>query len=729
MKKDETIESGNSNFTEEDSLRLLQLRTSQHITTTRKSQDSETTTRDNHLRTSLPSEFEMNAGRSSYKWQLEAMDAWKKAGRNGVLKVVTGAGKTVFALQAIEDAFHSDPDLRVSVVVPTIVLLHQWYQELVEYSNISMDLIGRHGGGHTDTFGDGKRLMIWVINSASRLLDGDVRKAGGGGGHFLVVDECHRSGSKEFRQIYQAPRSINLGLSATPEREYDGSIDDQDNSDNDADEDTSGSYEITDVIQEELGAVIYELTFARAVEEGIIPKFELVNYAVDLSTPERSRYDRISREIQDLEREIKHSREFLSVSRRGRGGNDFRVIRSLASGNRSPGIQAKAARYDRLVTDRKRLLYAARSRNDCLISVLEKELAEGSQIIVFHEVIERIDELFHDLSRRFPVVLYHSKLTDTIRDEALRLYWKGTARVILSARALIEGYNVPSTDVGIIAASSSSPRQRVQTIGRVLRRSPGKDSSKVYNIYVRESSDENIFSRYSWEDIVGSGAIEYHHWQSAGEIERLPGPPFTPKPTEQHVDISGLSDGDTYPGAYEGMEISVDTVGRVFRTTESGGHEYCTNTEIGQGVIQIKGSAGVFRVTPERSIVLVRTPDREGNWETYYGGVIDVPLEFVADRETYIEYRYSKRGGGTLTKVEGRTQYLDRNSESAMEIMSVLKTVPGQYGLDVPTKFYLSEDMKTVSVRDRSGQMISVLTLENPYQINPQVGVSGEDDA
>ena len=126
MKKDETIESGNPNFTEEDSLRLLQLRTSQHITTTRKSQDSETTTRDNHLRTSLPSEFEMNAGRSSYKWQLEAMDAWKKAGRNGVLKVVTGAGKTVFALQAIEDAFHSDPDLRVSVVVPTIVLLHQW---------------------------------------------------------------------------------------------------------------------------------------------------------------------------------------------------------------------------------------------------------------------------------------------------------------------------------------------------------------------------------------------------------------------------------------------------------------------------------------------------------------------------------------------------------------------------------------------------------------------------
>ena len=729
MKQEEAIDPENQNFTEEDSLKLLQLRTSRHITTSRESGGTEYIIPDDRIRTSEPAEFEMNSGRSSYKWQLEAMDAWENAGRHGVLKVVTGAGKTVFALQAIEDAFHSNPDLRVSVVVPTIVLLHQWYQELVKYSNISIDMIGRHGGGYTDTFGDGKRLMIWVINSAARLLDGDIRKVCDGTGHFLVVDECHRSGSREFKRIYQAPRSINLGLSATPERESDGSIDDSDERDVDSEDDASGSYEITDVIQEELGSVVYELTFARAVEEGIIPKFELVNYAVDLAPPERSRYDRISREIQDLEREIKHSREFLTMSRRGRGGNDFRLIRSLASGNRSSGIQAKAARYDRLVSDRKRLLYASRNRNDCLISVLENELAEGSQIIVFHEVIERIDELFHELSRRFPVVLYHSKLTDTIRDEALRLYWKGTARVILSARALIEGYNVPSTDVGIIAASSSSPRQRVQTIGRVLRRSPGKDSSKVYNIYVRESSDENIFSRYSWEDIVGSDAIEYYHWQGAGEIERLPGPPFTPKPTERQVDISGLSDGDIYPGAYEGTEISVDTEGRVFRVTESGSREYCTNTDIGRRVIGIKGSAGVFRVTTERGIVLVLVRDQERNWETHYGGVIGEPLVFAADQETYIEYRYSKRGGGTLMKSEGKTQFMDRDSESAVEIMSGLKTVSGQYGLDMPSRFYLSGDMKTVHMRDRSGQMIPVLTLENPYQINPQVGLPGGDDA
>ena len=192
---------GSQGFTEEDALKLLQLRTAQHITSSRRTDPIDTTDSPDSLRTLDPAAFEMNVGRASYPWQLEAMDAWEQAGRRGVLKVVTGAWKTVFALQAREEAFHRDPELRVSVVVPTIVLLHQWHQELVDYSNISMDLIGRHGGGYTETFGESKRLMIWVINSAARLLDEDLRKIGTETPHYLKVDECHRSGSKEFRRI------------------------------------------------------------------------------------------------------------------------------------------------------------------------------------------------------------------------------------------------------------------------------------------------------------------------------------------------------------------------------------------------------------------------------------------------------------------------------------------------------------------------------------------------
>ena len=702
-------------FTEQDALHLLQLRTSQHVSNTERADATDSDEVASSSRTTDPTEFTTNLGRVSYVWQIEAIQEWKKAGHRGVVKVVTGAGKTVMALQAIEEAFHLNPRLKVSIVVPTIVLLEQWHQDLTDYSNISLALIGRHGGGYTDSFCNGKQLMIWVINSAARLLPSDLSKSRSEGGHFLVVDECHRSGSQEFRRIYQAPRSLSLGLSATPERAEDTSVEEPEAWDSGPHSGSPVENEITDPVQAELGPVIYELTFARAVEEGIIPRFDIINYAVDFVPHERARYDRISREMQDLDREIRHSQEFLNMRRRRQSFSDFRVIRSLAERGKNAAIRSKAARYDRLVSDRRRLLYSAQNREICLLSVLEKELAGGSQVIVFHESIAQINALFHGLRDRFPVVLYHSQISNSIRDEALRLYWKGTARIILSAKALIEGYNVPSTDVGVIVASSSSPRQRIQTIGRVLRKAPGKESSMVYNIYVHSSSDEAIFSRYSWESIAGSEAISYYRWHTPEHLDPMPGPPATPLVAEREIDADSLRAGDVYPGAFEGDEVSVDTQARVFRYTEAGGREYASLSDVGLAVIKVKGSAGSFKVTRFRHLVLVRKTDGDGNWATYYVATLAEPLQFADDAGRYTEYLFRQRGGGTITKREGRTQYMDDSSQHALRIMNALKAVPGKFGWPLPSRFYLADDGKTVHVRGPDGKLTPVLTLDTPY--------------
>jgi superfamily II DNA or RNA helicase len=44
----------------------------------------------------------------------------------GVLSVVTGAGKTAFALLAYADAYAETAGLRLVVLVPTMALLDQW---------------------------------------------------------------------------------------------------------------------------------------------------------------------------------------------------------------------------------------------------------------------------------------------------------------------------------------------------------------------------------------------------------------------------------------------------------------------------------------------------------------------------------------------------------------------------------------------------------------------------
>ncbi len=56
----------------------------------------------------------------------------------------------------------------------------------------------------------------------------------------------------------------------------------------------------------------------------------------------------------------------------------------------------------------------------------------------------------------------------------------------MTCRALDEGFNVPETEVGIIAASTATNRQRIQRLGRVLRPAKGKDRALIYTLVATE---------------------------------------------------------------------------------------------------------------------------------------------------------------------------------------------------------------------------------------------------
>ena len=52
----------------------------------------------------------------------------------------------------------------------------------------------------------------------------------------------------------------------------------------------------------------------------------------------------------------------------------------------------------------------------------------------------------------------------------------------MTCRALDEGFNVPETELGIIAASTATRRQRIQRLGRVVRPSKGKAGATIYTL-------------------------------------------------------------------------------------------------------------------------------------------------------------------------------------------------------------------------------------------------------
>ena len=61
-----------------------------------------------------------------YKWQKDCLREWEANHRRGIAHVVTGAGKTILAIAAIESVRGLFPDLMVRIVVPTIPLARQW---------------------------------------------------------------------------------------------------------------------------------------------------------------------------------------------------------------------------------------------------------------------------------------------------------------------------------------------------------------------------------------------------------------------------------------------------------------------------------------------------------------------------------------------------------------------------------------------------------------------------
>ena len=67
--------------------------------------------------------------------------------------MVTGAGKTLLALFIAELLQNTeDKDLRLVIIVPTIVLMHQWYDAILEHGNVPAEAIGRLGGGYDEGF-------------------------------------------------------------------------------------------------------------------------------------------------------------------------------------------------------------------------------------------------------------------------------------------------------------------------------------------------------------------------------------------------------------------------------------------------------------------------------------------------------------------------------------------------------------------------------------------------
>ncbi|MGH9967257.1 MAG: DEAD/DEAH box helicase family protein [Pyrinomonadaceae bacterium] len=559
----------------------------------------------------LPEQWKLIEGLALHEWQERCVDAWFNNAKRGVIKVVTGAGKTILALAIAQRLQREENQLRIAVVVPTTVLLEQWREEFANRSNLPLDAIGLMGGGHDVSFDERVRVLICVLNSAAKKLPGIVERSGIAESLLLVVDECHRAGAAQMQHVFKTRRKYNLGLSATPERDEQSDVEDIESFKIDQDEQPIAFEDSK--LGRELGNVIFELNYAEAIRLGVLPPFMIVHYGLSLLPTERTKYERVSREIKDLRSELETSQR--------RGLALIRWCRSkAASGN------PKAARLIGLTSERKRLVYRMKERSAAVLRILERAFEQNpaTKAILFHESIEEVMNLFGMLRNKgFAVVAEHSEFPDDVRAESLRLFRHGTAQVIVSAKSLIEGFNIPSADLGIIVAASSSVRQRVQTLGRLLRRVQHQDGSEkeacLYVLYANQTVDELIYEKADWGEFVGADRNDYFLWSQVDGSEPEPktGPPRAPTPSEFTIDVGSLNAGESYPGNLdEGKSYSLDMQGNI---SDENGRFLKPSIELRAILKNSRKKGGRFRVTPMNQFVIELNKTKDG-WQGIYLG-------------------------------------------------------------------------------------------------------------
>lgn len=361
------------------------------------------------------------------KWQEDAIKSWKN-NMTGIAKVVTGGGKTVFAGMCI-NKFLSSGHERIVIIVPTTALRDQWYSIMCD----SWKLPSKHiATNREEAESENWRYLVLVVNTARELIpELNIENS------LLIVDECHRVASPVNRNALQGNWGATLGLSATPERQYD-------------------DYFQT-VLIPNLGPIIVNYDYVQAYNDGVISPFKLTNHLVEFTEEEAEKYAKLTTRI---------NREVGILKSQGLRTSD---------------------KLERLLILRAAVSKNAVRRLPVAISLIQNVLPRKT--ILFHESIDHIEAIsivLKDLG--IDCRTYHSRLSEKRARESLSLFVNNSVDVLLTCRALDEGFDLPDIEVGIIASMTKSPRQRIQRLGRVLRKREEKiaEIKTIHTIHEEE---------------------------------------------------------------------------------------------------------------------------------------------------------------------------------------------------------------------------------------------------
>jgi len=360
-------------------------------------------------------------------YQGEALEAWERNGFRGVIALPTGSGKTVIALAGVAKL-----NVRTLVVVYTKDHVKQWAEAFRRFTDAS-GVIGMY-------YGEEKSLdpiTITTYQSAFRNVATFAR-------HFALVvfDEAHHLPAEKFRHIaFSMPAPYRMALSATPEREDGKHVD----------------------IFPLIGGVVYFKSASELSEKGYLAPFTLKRVKVWLTRDEWKRYEELRRKFQVLA-----------------GGRRFQELVEDAKKGDKSAVEAL-----KIHAEMRNIVNYSESKLKTVEEKVREELSKGSKIIVFTQYKAQAEEI----ASRINGLLLHGELSESERERVLRAFKTAKTGVLVVTTVGDEGLDIPDANIGILVSGTSSRRQFIQRLGRLLRPTPGK-TAILYEIITAGTSEE-----------------------------------------------------------------------------------------------------------------------------------------------------------------------------------------------------------------------------------------------
>jgi len=389
----------------------------------------------------------LHDGRSPHDYQLESLKAWRENGRWGSIVLPTGSGKTFVALQGVMETAVS-----TLIIVPTIDLLHQWYARL---ETAFQQPIGVWYGLEKEA----QHITVTTYPSAWKHAEelGNQFK-------LLIFDEIHHLPAPNWHEIaLMCAAPFRMGLTATYPEEESGIRYQQ----------SALSPDRTSLLEELVGPVVYkktvdELTGAQLAD------YRTERIRVDLDEDEREEYDTAYGVYTGYMREARLRERF--------GPNWWQELTRLSAYEQ----EARRAKVAELRL--KEIVHQATAKLEIVDQLLREHTTSPMLIFTAH------NRFAYAIARRFliPAITHQTKAAE--RKAILDGFRGGVYRAIVTSKVLNEGIDVPEAKVAVVLGGSSTAREYVQRLGRILRKK-GNIEAVLYEVIARYTVDEGMSQR------------------------------------------------------------------------------------------------------------------------------------------------------------------------------------------------------------------------------------------